>query len=132
MQNERVRTIRKACDLTMEKFGERIGVAKTTISGIESGHRNLTEHMKKSICREFNVNYTWLESGEGEMFLDSDDEIMETIDRIMAGENEFHKNLFKTFARLDEEDLLALEHVINTFLDVSGKTKKSPHSEQSL
>lgn len=39
MQNERVRTIRKACDLTMEKFGERIGVAKTTISGIESGHR---------------------------------------------------------------------------------------------
>lgn len=132
MQGERVKKIRTTLGLTLEKFGNKIGVTKTTISRIEKGERGFTEQMKKAICREFNVNYTWLDSGEGEMFLDSDDEIMETIDRIMAGENEFHKNLFKTFARLDEEDLLALEHVINTFLDVSGKTKKSPHSEQSL
>lgn len=118
-QGERVKAVRKTCDLTMEKFGERIGVSKASISNIENGNRNLTEQMTKSICREFGVNYSWLTDGDGEMFLESDDDIIETIDRIMVGENEFHKNLFKTFARLDEDELLALEHVIDKFIEVS-------------
>ena len=56
-QGERVKEIRKTLDLTMEKFGEKLGVGKTAISNIESGNRNLTEQMSKSICREYNVNY---------------------------------------------------------------------------
>ena len=52
------------------------------------------------------------------MFVDSDDDIMESIDRIMSGENEFHKNIFKTFARLDENELSALETVIEKFIEV--------------
>lgn len=119
MHGERVRELRQALSLTLEKFGQRIGVGKSTISDIENGRRSLTEHMTKSICREFNVNYSWLTDGDGEMFLESDDDIIETIDRIMVGENEFHKNLFKTFARLDEDELLALEHVIDKFIEVS-------------
>lgn len=118
-QGERIKEIRKTLGLTSEKFGDRLGVGKTAISGIETGRRNLTEQMTKSICREFGVNYSWLTDGDGEMFLESDDDIIETIDRIMVGENEFHKNLFKTFARLDEDELLALEHVIDKFIEVS-------------
>lgn len=118
-QGERVREIRKVLNMTMEQFGEKIGVTKATISNIENGNRNATEHMTKSICREFNVSYSWLTDGDGEMFLESDDDILETIDRIMIGENEFHKNLFKTFARLDEDELLALERIIDKFIEVS-------------
>lgn len=119
IQGERIKEIRKALGLTSEKFGDRLGVGKTAISGIETGRRNLTEQMTKSICREFNVSYSWLTDGEGEMFLESDDDIIEVIDRIMIGENEFHKNLFKTFARLDEDELLALERIIDKFIEVS-------------
>lgn len=119
IQGERVKELRKTLDLTLEKFGERLGVTKVAISNIENGNRNLTEQMTKSICREFNVNYSWLTDGEGEMFLESDDDIIEVIDRIMIGENEFHKNLFKTFARLDEDELLALERIIDKFIEVS-------------
>ena len=36
----------------------------------------------------------------------------------MMGENEFHKNLFKTFARLDEDELIALERIIDKFIEV--------------
>lgn len=118
-QGERVKEIRKSLCLTMEKFGDRIGVSKASISNIENGNRNLTEQMTKSICREFSVDYMWLTAGDGEMFIDSDDDIIETIDRIMIGENEFHKNLFKTFARLDEDELLALESIIDKFIEVS-------------
>lgn len=70
-ENDRIKMIRKdpRVNLTMEKFGERIGVRKTTISGIENGAHAVTPQMRRSICREFRVNETWLETGEGEMFL---------------------------------------------------------------
>lgn len=120
-QGERVKEIRKTLHLTLEKFGAKLGVGKTAISKIEKGENNLTEQMTKSICREFNVDYMWLTTGEGEMFVETDDDALETIDRIMMGENEFHKNLFKTFARLDESELLALESILDKFVNASKK-----------
>lgn len=74
-QGERVKEIRKTLDLTMEKFGDKLGVGKTAISNIEKGNRNLTEQMAKAICREYNVNYDYLMYGEGEMF----DQLPQTI-----------------------------------------------------
>ena len=58
--NERIRALRKELNLTMEKFGIRLGVGKTAISKLENGERNLTDQMFKSICREFNVSEDWL------------------------------------------------------------------------
>lgn len=67
-QGERVKMVRDKAQLTMEQFGSRIGgVSKSTISNIENDNRNLTEHMLKSICREFDVNEKWLKTGEGDM-----------------------------------------------------------------
>lgn len=83
-QGERIKEIRKSLNLTLEKFGEKIGVTKTAISRIEKGERGCTEQMTKAICREFSVDYIWLTTGDGEMFVDSDDDFMEKIDRIMA------------------------------------------------
>ena len=53
---ERVKRIRKEKDLTLEKFGEKVGVTKQTISRIENGINSLTDQMVLSICREFSVN----------------------------------------------------------------------------
>ena len=74
-QGERVKAIRKTLELTLEKFGEKLGVRKNTISQIENGRNSLSEQMAKSICREYNVNYDYLVYGEGEMF----DTLPETI-----------------------------------------------------
>lgn len=114
-QGERVKAIRKSCNLTLEKFGEKVGVGKTAISNIENGNRNLTEQMTKSICREFNVDYIWLTTGEGEMFTDNDSDFTSMIDRIMAGENEFHRNLFKKLATATDDELEALKRTIEFF-----------------
>lgn len=67
-QGERVRDIRKELGLTLEKFGEKLGVGKTAISKIEKGENSLTDQMLKAICREYNANYDYIMSGEGEMF----------------------------------------------------------------
>lgn len=69
-RGERVREARKSLDLTLEKFGERLGVGKTAVSNIECGNRSLTDQMCKSICREFNISEDWLRDGTGDMFVD--------------------------------------------------------------
>lgn len=66
---ERVKRIRKEKDLTLEKFGEKVGVTKQTISRIENGINSLTDQMVLSICREFSVNEEWLRNGTGEPFI---------------------------------------------------------------
>nr|WP_301910459.1 helix-turn-helix transcriptional regulator [uncultured Blautia sp.] len=70
-QGERVREIRKALGLTLDKFGDKIGLKKSGLSLIENGRNDLTEVNTKSICREFNVNESWLRDGSGEMFVSS-------------------------------------------------------------
>ncbi|MFR5969575.1 MAG: helix-turn-helix domain-containing protein [Clostridium sp.] len=66
--NKRIMLLRKELNLTLEKFGQRIGVTRAAISNIETGNRKVTEQMFKSICREFNVREDWLRNGNGEMF----------------------------------------------------------------
>lgn len=114
-QGERVKEVRKSLGLTLEKFGEKLGVTKVAISNIEKGNRNLTEQMTKSICREFGVDYIWLTTGEGEMFVESDDDFFERIDRIMAGEDEARKNLFKSLLYASDDDIAAFQRMIDMF-----------------
>ena len=63
---DRLKELRKTLGLSQEAFGDKLGVTGTAISRIESGERNLTEQMAKSICREFKVNYFWLTEGVGD------------------------------------------------------------------
>ena len=96
---ERVNEVRKSIGLTLEKFGEKLGVTKTTISRIEKGVNNLTDQMAISICREYNVNYDYLMYGEGEMF----DDLPQTIvDELCAQYdlNDFDKALVEMYVSL--------------------------------
>lgn len=67
-EGNRIKEVRGSLGLTLEQFGNKLGVTKVAISNIEKGNRNVTEQMRKAICREYNVNYDWLITGQGEMF----------------------------------------------------------------
>ena len=114
-QGERIREVRKALGLTLEKFGEKIGMKKNSVSQIENGKNSVTEQVIKSICREFNVDYIWLTTGDGEMFVDTDDDFIERIDRIMVGEDDARKNLFKALLEASDEDIAAFQRIIDLF-----------------
>lgn len=113
--NERVKQLRKALDLTMEKFGEKIGVKKSAISLIESGKNSLTDQMVKSICREFDVNEEWLRNGEGSMFVERtrDEEIAKFIGTIQSVEDySFMKKFVSMLAKLDVSEWELLQKMI--------------------
>ena len=123
-QGERVKDVRNSLGLTLEKFGEKLGVTKAAISRIEKGERSLTEQMTKSICREFSVDYMWLTTGEGEMFAESDDDFFERIDRIMAGENESRKNMIKTLLYASDADIEAFDRLVDYYISLRADNKK--------
>lgn len=123
-QGERIKDVRNSLGLTLEKFGEKLGVTKTAISRIEKGERSLTEQMTKSICREFSVDYMWLTTGEGEMFVESDDDFFERIDRIMAGENESRKNMIKTLLYASDADIEAFDILVDYYISLRADNKK--------
>lgn len=96
---ERVNEVRKSLGLTLEKFGEKLGVTKTTISRIEKGVNNLTDQMAISICREYNVNYDYLMYGEGEMFDDLPQTIVDEL-CVQYDLNDFDKALVEMYVSL--------------------------------
>lgn len=120
-QGERVREVRKALGLTLEKFGEQIGIKKAAVSKIEKGENSLTDANIKAICREYGVDYIFLTTGEGEMFVDSDDDFMEKIDRIMAGESDIRKNAIKALVNASTEDIEAFDRLIDLYLQAKNE-----------
>lgn len=78
-QGERVKQVRKELGLSLEKFGEKIGLRKSSLSQIENGINNLTDQTIRGICREYNVSYDYLIDGEGEMFTDLPDTILDEL-----------------------------------------------------
>ena len=117
-QNERVKEVRKTLGLTLEKFGDRLGIKKAAVSKIEKGENSLTDANIKAICREFSVDYMWLTTGEGEMFVETDDDFFERIDRIMAGENETSKNMIKMLLYASDDDIKAFDRLVDFYISL--------------
>jgi len=114
--NQRVKEIRKRLGLNQLKFGKRLGVTSAAISKIEHGERGLTEQMLLAICREFKVNETWLRTGAGDVFKDTN------VDLIFQLSEQYN---------LDALDYKIIEMYINltkanrqVFKDFILKTKK--------
>ncbi len=122
-QGERLREIRKTLNLTLEKFGEKLGVGKTAISKLEKGENSITDQMMLSICREYNVNENWLRTGEGEMFIKMtrNDEISQFVGQLMATEDDsFKKRLISALAALDENGWDILEQFLDSIQKKEG------------
>ncbi|MCI5919809.1 MAG: helix-turn-helix transcriptional regulator [Roseburia sp.] len=123
--NERIRELRKTLGLTLERFGEALGVGKTAINKIESGQNNVTEQMFKSICREFDVREEWLRTGEGEMFkeLSRSEKIAVFLTDVLKDEDDsFRKQFIEAFSELDLNDWKVLEGICNSIIE--KRTKK--------
>lgn len=113
-QGEHVKEIRKTLGMTMEKFGEKLGVGKTAISNIEKGNRNLTEQMSKAICREYNVNYDYLMYGEGNMFGDLPQTIIDEL-CLQYDLNDSDRALVEMYVSLPESDRSRIVSYIKGF-----------------
>lgn len=66
--NERIRLIRKNLRLTQTEFGKQIGCSQTAVAKYESGMVVPDQPIRLLICQKYNINPTWLETGEGKPY----------------------------------------------------------------
>lgn len=83
--NDRILLLRETLGLTRKAFGEKIGVSDSVIKNIDYKVTDPKPLILQQICKVYNVDPDWLETGEGEMFLEKDS---------VTDLFEFTKNLF--------------------------------------
>lgn len=88
-------------------FAEKLGVTETAVSAWKNGRRNVTEQTIKAICREYNVDYMWLTTGEGEMFVNLPEAVIDEL-CIQYNLNEDDKKLILSYITLDENTRSAI------------------------
>lgn len=110
-QGERVFEIRKTLGLTMDNFGEKLGIKNSAVSKIEKGRVNLSEQTAKAICREYNVNYDYLVNGEGEMFDDLPQTILDEL-CMQYNLDEVDRKLINMYISLPEAARAAIKEQI--------------------
>lgn len=93
--SQRIKEVRENKKLSQKEFADRIDMKRNSIAQIETGIRNPSDRTLKAICKEFNVNYSWLKDGVGEM------------------ESEFKNSILDDLVKeydLDDTDRLILEN----------------------
>lgn len=66
--HERINLVIKATGLKKIEFARRLKITSASVSTMCSGKSKPSNQTIALICREFNVNETWLRTGVGEMF----------------------------------------------------------------
>ena len=117
--NERIKELLKALKekgITQRKLSVAIGVTEGAVSGWASGRRNITEQSIKAICREYAVNEDWIRNGEGEMFLEIDeDEFMKAA--ALLSNDSFVRNIIVEYYKLDEDSRTLLREFVSRLLN---------------
>lgn len=112
--NIRITELRKVLNLSMEKFGNQVGITKSSINAIEKGRNNPSEQTIMLICKAYNVSPLWIKEGIGDMFLDFPKTELDRIAQDYALD-ETDKILIETFLESSESDRKAIKNFLQTF-----------------
>lgn len=133
-QGERVREVRKSLGLTLEKFGEKIGMKKNSVSQIENGKNNVTDANVKAICREFNISEEWLRTGSGNMRIPVEDEAAAAVSDLVEKSNPLYdviKGIMVAYQRLDGPSREVIDQFIMDAVSQRGRPQKAPEPAAS-
>jgi transcriptional regulator with XRE-family HTH domain len=102
--NRRIRSARKALDMSQVEFGRAIYVSDSYIAGLENGHRPANDRIVHLISLTFGISEKWLKTGQGEMLIQAPDEKLHRMNAIF---NELPPE-FQDYALQQVEGLLKL------------------------
>ncbi len=110
--NERIKQLRKKLGLTQQQFADQLGTSRANISKYEISANVPSSAIISLICREFNVNETWLRDGSGDMFKSTDryTDIARLTTQLLNEESDSFKNRFiSMLANLNSDEWEVLE-----------------------
>jgi transcriptional regulator with XRE-family HTH domain len=112
--NERLKLIRKNSGMTQEAFASELGATRGMIAKYETGLVVPDQTMRLLICQRFNVNPTWLETGEGKPYKEGlIPELVHALRQMPAVQTALERLL----PRLTAEDLQHMNALIEKFIN---------------
>ena len=128
---ERFKMIRNALKLSQDEFGEKLGLTRGAIANVELGRTEAKPLFISLVCSTFNVNETWLRTGEGEMFnaLSMDEQLAFYLGTILSEQGDtFKKRLIAALSALDESEWSAVEAFARKLVEQS---RDAPPNKES-
>lgn len=125
---DRIKSLRNSLGLSQTEFGESLGAGIGVIKNLESGITTLKPAMSDLICRIYNVDPVWLETGEGEMFrkLSRQEQIADFVGKALTDDSgDFRSQLISILASLDDVGWYKLEEAAKAIKEAEEKIKGS-------
>lgn len=121
--NERIKQLRLLQGLTMEQFGERIGIKRASVSLIESGKNNPSDQTIMLICREFGYNEEWLRDGiePKKPVIDVDMEYGQICAELGITDSRA-KQMILNYGRFSPKDKKLFWEYIDRLVDIAGQS----------
>lgn len=127
---ERLKLVRKKLGFTQQEFADKLGVKRGAIANYEIGRNVPIDAVLSLICREFNVNKKWLQTGEGEMFSEPSNSVL---DALAVEYNLRPKDcvLVEKLIRMSEKERDGIFQFMRTIVDAVDLVDSSPIDYES-
>lgn len=114
---DRIKQIRKSVNLTQAEFSTALGLSPTSAAVWEKKDAQIpTEPMQLLICRTFNINKHWLETGEGEMMENTNEALLAKLAE-MHSLSELDVDVIQAFLNMEDSQKMV-------FRDMAKALKK--------
>jgi transcriptional regulator with XRE-family HTH domain len=113
---------------TQDAFAGKLGITASALSQAETGKNGASALLITSICREFNVNESWLLTGEGDMFPPKSryDEISAFLGNLLESQPNFRHRFISAIASMTVDEWALLEMKIREITEETAKNEKKP------
>ena len=117
---DRIKKVREEKELTQQAFADALRIHRQTIASYERGIIAPRDRMITDICREFDVNPEWLQTGEGDMFMEKslDEEILAVMGDILSSGDDFLKRLLFAMSRMKPEKRKLVEEKVMELTEI--------------
>lgn len=125
--SKRINEIISISGLSKTAFAKKINVSQPFVSQMISGTAKPSDRTIADICREFDINETWLRTGEGEMqreISDSEKILAWVTDVLMDKPDSFRRQLVEVLVELTPEQLDIMNQVADKLIEKRTQKKE--------
>ena len=116
---DRIRHFRKNIKkLTQDEFRKEINLSRSNLASIETGAVKVTDRVIADICKTFNLSEHWLRTGEGDMYVESETSLVDSLTKQMNMSAEQRK-LMEIFLTMSDEKRDSVSKAFFDFLDAA-------------
>lgn len=117
---DRIKEVRKTLGLSQKAFGKKLGVSRSAINNIDSKAVPLKPLFVEHLCDIFGINKDWLQTGKGEMFLISPENIVDKLAKEYKLDDT-DKAIITSYLNLNTSERAAVKkYIVNIVNEISG------------